>query len=451
MKNRDLTQGSVLKALIYFAIPFVIANILQSLYGAVDLFVVGQFCSVESVAAVSTGTQVTQIVTSLAAGLTLGGTVLIGEYTGAKNYEKVKRTIGTALTCFAVFAVIVSAMLLIFRRPLLRLLRAPAESFELTVVYVSICACGTVFICGYNAISAVLRGYGDSKRPMMFVGIACVLNIILDFFFVGALRMGVAGTASATVIAQATSMFIAVAYLKKHDFLFDFKPRSFIPDKYLVKRLITVGVPISFQELMVRISFLYLMVVMNRSGVHAASIIGIGAKFDIFSMLAGTSLASATAAITAQNLGAGKPERARRSLVYALTCAVAVAAVFFLWAQIAPERMIGVFTDDPETIRVGVPYFRSCSFDYLFVAMVFVMNGYLNGCQKTVWTMCSNTFSALCLRIPGLWYVGAHYPSDLGMLGRVAPLVTGIMVVYTAILLIVMRRRLARRLPQAEK
>ena len=436
MKNRDLTQGSVMKALIYFAIPFILANILQSLYGAVDLYVIGRFCPVESVAAVSTGTQVTQIVTSLAAGLTLGATVLIGQYTGAKDFERVKRTIGTALTSFAVFAVIISALLLIFERPLLHLLQAPAESFELTMTYVAICACGTVFICGYNAISAVLRGYGDSKRPMMFVGIACVMNIILDFFFVGALHMGVAGTAVATVISQASSMFIAVAYLRRHNFLFDFRPRSFIPDKTLVRHLLRVGVPISLQELMVRISFLYLMVIMNRCGVHAVSIIGIGAKFDVFSMLAGTSLASATAAITAQNLGAGKPERARRSLIYAIIVAASIAAVFFLWAQISPESMIGVFTDDAETVRIGAPYFRACSYDYIFVALVFIMNGYLNGCQKTLWTMGSNTFSALCLRIPGIWYVGAHFPTDLGKLGTVAPMVTGIMAVYTAAYLI---------------
>ena len=184
MKHLDLTEGSVAKNLLLFAVPFLIANILQSLYGAVDLFVIGRYCTAASVAAVSSGTQVTQIVTSLVTGLTLGGTILIGQYMGCKDYEQVKRTIGTTLTVFLIVALILAALMLGFLRPLLTILKTPEESFERTMQYVAICALGNPFICGYNAISAILRGYGDSTRPMMFVGIACVLNMILDFVFV---------------------------------------------------------------------------------------------------------------------------------------------------------------------------------------------------------------------------------------------------------------------------
>lgn len=436
MKKNDLTEGNILKTLLVFAVPFLIANILQSLYGAVDLFVVGRYCTSESVAAVSTGTQVTQIVTSLITGLTLGSTILIGDYMGKKDYEQVKKTIGTTLTIFAAVALLLTALMLIFERPLLTILGTPAESFDLTMKYVAICALGNIFICGYNAISAILRGYGDSTRPMIFVGVACVINIILDFLFVGFFKMGVSGTALATVLSQAFSMFSAIIYLKKKDFLFDFRLASFRPVGRLAKRLAYIGIPISFQELMIRISFLYLMTVMNRCGVYAASVVGIGSKFDVFAMLSATSMANALAAITAQNRGAEKPERARRSLWYGLSFALFVSFLFWLWAQVNPASMISVFSKDPNVIDAGVPFFRSCSYDYFLVTFVFCLNGYLNGCQKTVWTMVSSSFGALCLRIPMVYLFGKYFATDLGKLGMIAPIVSGIMACYTLLYVI---------------
>ncbi len=431
MKENNLTEGNILKTLCLFAIPFLIANVLQSLYGAVDLFVIGRYCSADSVAAVSTGTQVTQIVTSLITGLTLGSTVLIGQYKGSGDIKRVEQTIGTTLTVFAITAVLLSVAMLVFERPLLTVLDTPPEAFERTMTYVAICSLGNLFICGYNAISAILRGYGDSKSPMYFVALSCVTNIVLDFLFVKYFAMDVAGTALATIISQGLSMVVAIIYLKRRDFVFDFKPRSFLPKKEIVKRLAAVGIPISFQELMVRISFLYLMTVMNRCGVAAASVVGISSKYDVFAMLTATSMASALAAITAQNMGAGKLERARKSLWYGLAVAIGVSMVFWIWAQLSPETMIGLFTDDSKVIEAGIPFFKSCSYDYLMVAMVFCLNGYLNGRQKTVWTMISCCFGALVLRIPMVYYFGTYYGDNLGMLGKIAPFVSGIMACYT--------------------
>lgn len=433
MKENNLTEGSVLKKLLLFAIPFLIANVLQSLYGAVDLFVVGRYCTAESVAAVSTGTQVTQIVTSLVTGLTLGSTIIIGQYKGEGDDERVKQTIGTTLTVFAGVALLLTVVMLVFERPLLTLLKTPSESFELTMQYVAVCLLGNIFICGYNAISAILRGYGDSTRPMIFVGVACVLNIVLDFVFVKYCGLNVVGTALATVISQAVSMIAAIIYLKSHDFLFDFKPASFRPVWKIVKKLAYVGIPISFQEMMVRISFLYLMAVMNNCGVYAASVVGIGSKYDVFAMLTSTSMANALAAITAQNMGAGKPERARKSLWYGLGFAVFVSFLFWIWAQINPQSMIRVFTSDSNVVEAGVPFFKSCSYDYLMVALVFCLNGYLNGRQKTVWTMVSCSAGALCLRIPMVYLFAKNFADDLGMLGKIAPIVSGIMACYTLV------------------
>lgn len=433
MKKTNLTDGSIVKTLFLFAIPFLIANILQSLYGAVDLFVVGKYCSSESVAAVSTGTQVTQIITSLVSGLTLGSTILIGKYMGQKNLVRVRQTIGTTLSVFALTAVLLTVGMIAFRDPLLNLLQTPKESFDLTAQYVTICSLGNIFICGYNAISALLRGYGDSTRPMIFVGIACFLNIVLDIVFVKYGHMGVSGTALATVLSQAFSMILSIIYLKKSHFLFDFKPSSFRITGTVAKELAFVGIPISFQEMMVRISFLYLMTVMNKCGVFAASVVGISSKYDVFAMLSATSMANALATITAQNIGAGKPERARKSLWYGMSFALFVSFLFWIWAQFNPASMIRVFSSDENIIAAGIPFFRSCSYDYILVAIVFCLNGYLNGRQKTVWTMISCSAGALLLRIPMVYFFGKYFSSDLGMLGKIAPIVSGIMALYTLI------------------
>lgn len=445
MKEHNLTEGNLLKTLLYFSVPFLIANILQSLYGAADLFVVGRYCGSDSVAAVSTGTQVTQIVTSLASGLTLGGTILIGESMGSRQYETARKTIGTMLTIFAGVAIVLTIVMLAFERPLLYLLHTPEESFALTVQYITICLAGNIFICGYNAISAILRGCGDSVRPMVFVGFSCAVNIALDFILVKYFGLGVRGTALATVISQAVSLAVAVIYLKRKSFLFDFSFSSFCPSIQIIKRLAGVGIPISFQEMMVRISFLYLMAVMNSCGIYAASVVGISGKFDVFAMLSATSMSNALAAITAQNTGAGKPGRAKKALWYGMGFALCASFAFFLWAQLAPQTMIRVFSDDEHVIAAGAPFFRSCSYDYLMVAVVFCLNGYLNGRQKTVWTMVSCSAGALLLRIPMVYLFGIYFSDDLGKLGMIAPIVSGIMACYTLAYVIYEGRRDGRQ------
>ena len=425
-----LTKGSVVKALVTFTLPFLLANVLQSLYGAVDLFVVGQYCDAQSVAAVSTGTQVTQIVTSLVTGLTLGGTILIGKYTGMERWDKVKTAIGTTLSIFALVALALTALMLLFEAPLLTLLNTPAESFEATMEYVAICAWGIFFHLRLQFAQCRAPGLRGLSPSHVFCGGGCG-QYPAGFFFVKYVGLGAGGTALATVLSQGVSMAIGIGYLKRKRFLFDFKPASFRIDPAMAKELARVGIPISFQELMVRISFLYLTAVMNHCGVYAAAVVGIGSKYDVFSMLSATSIANALAAITAQNMGAGKPERARKSLWYGLSFALLAACAFWTWAQVSPETMIALFSEDSGVIAAGVPFFRACSYDYIMVAFVFCLNGYLNGRAKTLWTMVSCTFGALCLRIPLVWFVSGYFSQDLGMLGTVAPVVSGIMALYT--------------------
>lgn len=429
--NQSLTQGNIVKNVILFSIPFLLANLIQALYGAVDLMVIGWYCSPESVAAVSTGTQVTQIITSMISGLTLGGTVLVGKYAGMNRPDDIKDTIATNLTIFAIAGILLTFLLLAFVSPVLTVLKTPDASFSQAKEYVSVCACGVIFICGYNAISAILRGYGDSKSPLLFVAISGCLNLAGDIVLVKHLDMGVSGTALATIASQGISMFLAMIYLNRRNFIFQFRLSNFKISKLKALELAYVGIPISLQECMVRLSFLYLTSVTNRLGVNAAAAVGIASKYDVFAMLPATSAASALTAVVAQNYGAGKYKRMNQALAVAIFFALPFSAAFFLWAQINPASMIGIFSDDPAIIAAGIPFFKTCSFDYLCVLFVFTLNGYLNGRSKTMFTMVSCCFGALALRMP-LIYAACHYaPNELGIIGMVAPAVSGIMAVYT--------------------
>ena len=393
--------------------------------------VIGWYCAPESVAAVSTGTQVTQIITSMVSGLTLGSTIMVGKYTGMKDEDRTRKTIGTTLSVFAVIAILLTIVMLTFKGPILAALKTPAASLKEANDYVTICFYGIFFICGYNAISAVLRGYGDSRRPMYFVALSCVLNIIGDIMFVKYLGLGVAGTALATVLSQSISMICSIIYLNRSRFIFTFSFKNLRIDRSLAKELAMVGIPISSQECMVRLSFLYLTSVTNRLGVNAAAAVGIASKYDVFAMLPATSIASALAAITAQNYGAGKPERARQSLAAGIGFSVLASSLFFLWAQLSPQTMIGLFNTNPDIISAGIPFFHSCSFDYLAVSFVFCLNGFMNGRSKTVFTMISCCFGALALRIPLIWLAYTYCPDNLFVIGSIAPAVSGFMAVYT--------------------
>ena len=432
MKNQNLlTEGNVFHVLLSFSVPFLIANVIQALYGAVDLMVIGWYCSPESIAAVSTGTQVTQIITSMVSGLTLGSTILVGKYTGMRDEEQTRRTIGTTLSVFAIVAAALTLVMLAFRDPILAALRTPVPSLDDARDYITICFGGIFFICGYNAISAVLRGYGDSRRPMYFVALSCILNIMGDIVFVKYMGLGVSGTALATVLSQAISMICSIVYLNRKKFIFTFTFKNLRIDPGRLKELAMVGIPISSQECMVRLSFLYLTSVTNRLGVNAAAAVGIASRYDVFAMLPATSIASALAAITAQNYGAGRPERARQSLAAGIGFSVLASSVFFLWAQLSPQTMIGLFNTSPDIIKEGIPFFRSCSFDYLAVSFVFCLNGFMNGRSKTLFTMISCCFGALALRMPLIRLAYTCCPDNLFVIGAIAPAVSGFMAAYT--------------------
>ena len=433
--SSNLTEGSIGRRLITFAIPYLIANFVQALYGAVDMAVVGWFANSAGISAVSVGSQVMQIVTSMVSGLTMGGTILIAQYFGAKLEKDTKETISTMLTMFAAAGVGFTAVMFLCAPWVLSLLQTPPEAFEQALSYVRIASCGILFIFGYNAISAMLRGLGDSKSPLLFISIACLTNIALDLLMVGGMGMGPAGAALATILSQAVSMCLAILYLTRRDFIFDFKLQGFHMYKDKALKLLKIGLPVSLQESMVSVSFLFIAAIVNSLGVITSAAVGIAGKFTNFAMLPATAFSGAISALTAQNMGAGQPDRAKKSLLIAISMALGCGFLFFLWVQLAPQSVLHIFKADPQVTAAGIAYMRTFSIDYLLVAFVFCMNGFFNGCGRTVFSMANGLFSTLMVRVPLAYFLSRYIPGSLSGIGLAAPLASSTSLIFGLIYL----------------
>lgn len=423
-ENR-LTEGSVIKQLIKFSLPLLLSNIVQALYSVADMLIVGWFSGTYSMSAVNIGGQITMVVTNFVIGLAIGGTVLIAQYIGAKKNEEVDKTIGTLFTLMGILAIFFSIFMTFFSDVMLKLLNTPEESYDMAKNYVLICMWGIIFVFGYNAISAILRGMGDSKRPLAFVGIASTINIILDIIFVGPLNMNATGAAIATIIAQATAMFLAIIYLKRSRFVFNFHHTSFRIHKDKLKLLLKVGIPSSAQNVIVGISFLVLTSIINDlGGVTASAAVGIVGKFNSFAILPAIAMSASVSAMSAQNIGAGLYDRAKKTLWSAITISFVISAAIFAFVQIFPEAILQAFKAEPDVIDIGVSYLRSFSYDYLIVPFAFCFNGLLNGSGYSIVSMTSSIVSSLVFRIPLVFLFARVLETGVGSLGYAAPIAT---------------------------
>lgn len=420
--SNSLLQGNIGKSLIVFAIPFFLSNLVQACFGAVDMIIIGWFANDVSIAAVSLGAQISMVMIRLANGLTIGGTILMSQYVGAQRHQDARETISTVFTLFSLISILFTVLTFLFIRPLLNILNTPDESYQETLRYVLICSVGNIVIFGYNAISAVLRGLGDSKNPFYFILIACVLNIFLDYLFIGTFGWGVAGAAWATVLAQCFSVAWAVVYLKKTDFIFDFCLKNFRIYKNKVPLIFKLGIPVTVQDALTSISFLFITSIVNSFGYIATAAVGITGRFTMFAMLPSVSFSMALAAFTAQNIGAGQPQRAKKAFYIGSFLALAISSVFFLWSQINPGSIMKIFGAEHAVLEAGSQYLRGFGFDYLLVAFVFCQIGFFNGCGRTRFAMINGIISSLALRVPLTWLFGIFFQGGLWLIGLAAPL-----------------------------
>ena len=406
--ENNLSEGSVLKGLVRFATPFLLSNIVQSLYNVADMLIVGKFSGTASIAGVNIGGQVTFILTNLIMGLCTGGTVLIAQYIGSGNKEKLKKTISTLFTGLMTAAVVITVIMLLLKDDVLRLLSTPTDAFSEASNYLWVTVTGIVFIFGYNALSAVLRGMGDSKRPLIFVSIACATNVVLDIILVWPFHMGALGAAIATVISQGLSMFLCIRYLKQKDFLFDFKFSSFRIDRQQMKAILKIGTPAAIQNTVVSMSFLFITAMVSMiGGTTALAAAGVVGKFNSFAILPAIGMSGAVATMAAQNIGANKWDRALKSARIGMVIATGFGLTAFAVAQLFPEAIIALFdSTNPQTILDGAAYLRSFSIDYLIVPFVFCLNGLYIGAGHTSFSLFTGLVSSLLGRIPASYLFG---------------------------------------------
>ena len=412
--RRDLTAGNVALKTIGFAVPIIITNLLQALYNIADMAIVGQFAGPEGMSAVNIGGQVTMIILVFCLGVSNGGGILVSNLFGAKKKELIPKVTGTMLSLFFFMALIFMLVVYTLGVPILEGLDTPSEAFDGTRTYLFICAAGTIFIYFYNVLAAVLRGVGDSLRPMIFVAITVFLNIGLDFLFVGPLHMDVAGAALATIISQFISMCMAIWYVK-HIGLFDFKPKSFRIDKAFLKMTLKIGIPQGLQFGLTNISFLLIMGFINPFGVEASAATGAVTKIGTFAVLPAQALMTALITVTAQNIPLSKHRRILQSMFVSMGISLVFTGLIFALAQISPEVMLKIFTTDPKVIAIGSEYLQILTISYMIESLMFCMYGVITGGGHTYYVFGCAILSAFIIRFTLAWVFSAA--TQMGLMG----------------------------------
>lgn len=419
----DFTQGNILKKLVAFMMPVLGALILQAAYGAVDLLVVGRFGSTSGLSAVSTGSQVLNLVTFVVIQFAMGITVLIARYLGEKRPERIGAVIGGGAVVFTMMSVALFIAMVGFARPISVLMQAPAEAVDLTASYVRICGAGIFFIVAYNLLSAIFRGLGDSKSPLLFVLVACIVNIVGDLVLVAGLHMDAAGAAIATVTAQALSVVFAVMLLLKKDLPFAITKKDFRLNPQC-RKFLKIGLPLALQEFLTQISFLALCAFVNRLGLEASSGYGVACKIVNFAMLVPSSLMQSMASFVSQNIGAGKKKRAKQSMFTGIGVGLAVGCVVFVLVLFKGDVLCSAFSTDAAVIQNGFAYLKGFAPETLVTAIMFSMVGYFNGNNKTVWVMTQGLIQTLLVRLPLAYFMSIQPNASLTKIGLAAPVAT---------------------------
>ena len=436
----DFTQGSILKKLCRFMLPVLGALILQAAYGAVDLLVVGRFGSTSGLSAVSTGSQVLNLVTFVVTQLAMGVTVLIARYIGEKREKEIGAVLGGAAVVFTILAGCLFVLLVLFARPISVLMQAPQEALALTASYVRICGCGILFIVAYNVLSAVFRGLGDSRSPLLFVLVACLVNVAGDLVLVAGLHLDAAGAALATVLAQAVSVGCALAILRRKKLPFTFR-KSDVRLNEQCRRFLAIGLPLALQEFLTQLSFLALCAFVNRLGLAASSGYGVASKIVSFVMLVPSALMQSMASFVAQNIGAGNVKRAKKSMLTGIAVGVAFGIVMFALVLRKGDVLAGLFSTDAEVVRRGFEYLRGFAPETIVTAVLFSMIGYFNGSNQTLWVMIQGLIQTLLVRLPLAYYMSIQPNASLTKIGMSAPVATVVGIVLNIGFFLYLNRR----------
>ena len=439
--EKNLTEGSVFKNIIFFSLPFLLSYFMQTLYGLADLFIIGQFCGVESTTAVSIGSQIMHMITVMIVGLAMGSTVLIGQAVGANDRAKRNEAIGNTTTIFAIVSVVALVLLLIFNSTIVGVMSTPTEAVNGTEKYLMVCFIGIPFITAYNIISSIFRGMGDSKSPMYFIAVACVCNIALDYLFIGVCGMEAMGAALGTTLAQLISVCVALFAIVKKQMIAGITKEDFRPKKSIINNIIKVGIPISAQDGFIQISFLLITIFVNRRGLSDAAAVGVVEKLIGILFLVPSSLLSSVSALCAQNNGAGKHLRAKQTLYYSAMLAAGIGLIFSIIFQFIAADTVALFTDDSEVIRLGDQYMRSYVWDCIVAGIHFTFSGYFCAYNRSGISFIHNTISILTARIPIAYYASVHFADTLYPMGWGAPIGSAVSAIVCVIAFIWMHKK----------
>ena len=421
--KNNFTEGNILKKLSLFMLPVLGALILQAAYGAVDLLVVGRFGSTAGLSAVSTGSQLMNLVTFMVTQLAMGATVLIARYLGEKKPERIGAVLGGATVVFAILATVLFVLLVFFAHPIAVLMQAPSEALGLTTRYVRICGMGIFFIVAYNMLAAIFRGLGDSKSPLLFVLVACLINIAGDLLFVAGFKMDAAGAAIATIMAQAVSVVLAIVILLKKDLPFTLKKSDFRLNPQC-RKFLQVGLPLALQEVLTQASFLALCAFVNRLGLTASSGYGVASKIVSFAMLIPSALMQSMSSFVAQNVGASKPKRAKQAMFTGMGIGLVFGCAVFALVMLKGDVLAGIFSTDAEVVQKGFEYLKGFAPETILTAILFSMLGYFNGNNKTVFVMIQGLVQTLLVRLPMSYLMSIQPNASLTKIGLAAPVST---------------------------
>lgn len=427
MNRKDLTQGSILGNIMTFSLPYVLAYFLQILYGLADLFVIGQFCNVDSTTAVSNGAQVMYLITCVVIGLAMGTTVCTAHAIGAKDTRRASRIIGNTATMFLCLSIVLAIVLLLSRHTIVHLIGVPSEAVGETVSYLTICFIGIPFIMAYNIIASIFRGLGDSKSPMYFVAIACVVNILLDYLFIGILGMGAMGAALGTSLSQAFSVMVALTAIRKHRHnggeaftehdIFDLCRDDFKLHRSTIFNILKVGFPIAMQDGFIQIAFIAITIIANGRGLYDAAAVGIVEKFIGLVFIVPSAMLSTVSAVASQNIGANQIPRAQRTMWYAMTITTSYGIIMAITMQFIPDVAVRLFTDDVQVVGLGAEYLRGYVWDCIFAGIHFCFSGFFTACGYSIISFAHNFVSIVCARVPLVYLASEMYPDTLYPMG----------------------------------
>lgn len=420
--ERNLTEGSVLKNIIFFALPYLLSYFLQTLYGMADLFIVGQFNGVDGITAVSNGSQVMHMLTVIIVGLAMGTTVLIGKSIGAKDKETASMAIGNTVTLFMGLSIVATLLLILSVNGLVYLIGIPSEAIVGTTQYLFICFMGIPFITAYNIISSIYRGLGDSKSPMYFIAVACIANIVLDYVFMGSFHLGPVGAALGTTLSQTLSAFIALIAMRCKETSIPLTRKDFIPHKEVMSEILKVGIPVAVQDGCIQVAFIVITVIANHRGLNDAAAVGIVEKIISALFIVPSSMLATVSAMAAQNIGANKHQRAKETLFYAMGISTIYGIIVTIIMQTITTSILGLFTSDATVVLLGSEYMRSYIWDCIFAGIHFCFSGYFCAYGKSYIGFIHNIIAILTVRIPFSYLFSLRFSNTLSPMGLAAPM-----------------------------